>query len=91
MLIPPSLLLIIYGVLAEQSIGTLFIAGLIPGRADGSRIRVMIMLMARYSPALVFDLERQAEAGAAAPAAERVLGRGEIAVEADPISSLVRW
>ena len=39
MLIPPSLLLIIYGVLAEQSIGTLFIAGLIPGPADGGRLR----------------------------------------------------
>ena len=31
MLIPPSLLLIIYGVLAEQSIGRMFIAGLVPG------------------------------------------------------------
>jgi len=31
MLIPPSLLLILYGVLTEQSIGDLFIAGVIPG------------------------------------------------------------
>lgn len=31
MLIPPSLLLIIYGVLAEVSIGGMFIAGLVPG------------------------------------------------------------
>ena len=31
MLIPPSLLLIIYGLLAEQSIGDLFIAGIVPG------------------------------------------------------------
>lgn len=31
MLIPPSVLLIIYGVIAEQSIGKLFIAGLVPG------------------------------------------------------------
>lgn len=31
MLIPPSLLLIIYGVLAEVSIGGMFIAGIIPG------------------------------------------------------------
>ena len=31
MLIPPSLLLIVYGILAEQSIGDLFIAGIVPG------------------------------------------------------------
>ena len=31
MLIPPSLLLIIYGVLAEVSIGTLFLAAVLPG------------------------------------------------------------
>lgn len=31
MLIPPSVLLIMYGVIAEQSIGKLFIAGIVPG------------------------------------------------------------
>jgi len=31
MLIPPSLLMIIYGVLAEESVGRMFIAGIIPG------------------------------------------------------------
>ena len=31
MLIPPSLLLIVYGVLTEQAIGKLFIAGVLPG------------------------------------------------------------
>ena len=31
MLIPPSLLLIIYGVLAEQSVGALFLAAVVPG------------------------------------------------------------
>ena len=30
-LIPPSITLIIYGVIAEQSIGKLFVAGIIPG------------------------------------------------------------
>ncbi len=30
-LIPPSITLIIYGVMAEQSIGKLFIAGIVPG------------------------------------------------------------
>lgn len=31
MLLPPSLLFILYGVLTEQSVGSLFIAGIIPG------------------------------------------------------------
>ena len=31
MLIPPSLLLIIYGLVAEESVGKLFIAAVIPG------------------------------------------------------------
>src|SRR3546814_10687781 len=31
MLIPPSLLMIIYGVLAEESIGRMFLAGVLPG------------------------------------------------------------
>ncbi len=61
MMIPPSLLMIIYGVLAEQSIGKLFIAGVIPGFMLAIVFAVMIMLMARFTPGKVFDLERQAE------------------------------
>lgn len=61
MMIPPSLLMIIYGVLAEQSIGKLFIAGVIPGFMLAIVFAVMIMLMARFTPGKVFDLQRQAE------------------------------
>ena len=60
MMIPPSLLMIIYGVLAEQSIGTLFIAGVIPGFLLAIVFAGMIMLMARYTPATVFDLQQHA-------------------------------
>ncbi len=31
MLIPPSIVLIIYGIVVEQSIGRLFLAGIVPG------------------------------------------------------------
>ncbi len=31
MLIPPSLLFIVYGIIAQVSIGHLFIAGILPG------------------------------------------------------------
>ncbi len=41
-LIPPSIVMIIYGVTAEQSIGKLFIAGILPGVLIGS----MLMLVA---------------------------------------------
>lgn len=57
MLIPPSLLLIIYGVLAEQSIGRMFIAGLVPGALLALGFVLIIMLMARFLPHLVFTSE----------------------------------
>ena len=88
MMIPPSLLLIIYGVLAEQSIGTLFIAGIIPGFAMALAFSGMIMLMAKFTPGLVFDLKRYAEL-AAERSAMRVLSTGEMLVKVVPIAALV--
>jgi C4-dicarboxylate transporter, DctM subunit len=58
MMIPPSLLMIIYGVLSEQSIGKLFIAGVVPGFLLAVAFALMIVLMARFTPGRVFDLER---------------------------------
>lgn len=54
MLIPPSLLLIIYGVLAEQSIGRMFIAGLVPGALLAGGFVLWILFAARFAPRLVF-------------------------------------
>ena len=88
MLIPPSLLLIIYGVLAEQSIGTLFLAGLIPGVVMALAFAIMIMLMARFTPGVVFDLERQREV-ALSRSAERALTAAQIVSKLVPISALV--
>ena len=88
MMIPPSLLLIIYGVLAEQSIGTLFIAGLIPGLLMACAFAVLIMVMARFSPSLVFDLQRQAGL-ARQRQLDRQLGRGEMLSKLTPIAALV--
>ncbi len=88
MMIPPSLLMIIYGVLAEQSIGTLFIAGVIPGFLLAVAFAVMIMLMARFTPNLVFDLKRQAEIAAERSTA-RLLSTGEMLGKLVPIAALV--
>ncbi len=57
MLIPPSLLLIIYGVLAEQSIGRMFIAGLIPGVLLAGGFVLWIVLVAKFAPGFVFTRE----------------------------------
>ncbi len=55
MLIPPSLLLIIFGLLAEQSIGDLFIAGIVPGLLLAACFCAMIMFFAYFAPDLVQD------------------------------------
>jgi C4-dicarboxylate transporter, DctM subunit len=54
MLIPPSLLLIIYGLLAEQSIGDLFIAGIVPGLLLAAAFIVQIVVTAIVAPKRVY-------------------------------------
>jgi C4-dicarboxylate transporter, DctM subunit len=56
MLIPPSLLFILYGVLTDQSIGKLFIAGLLPGLLLALAFTAMIVWMAYRRPDLIGDL-----------------------------------
>lgn len=53
MLIPPSLLLILYGVLTEKSVGDLFIAGIIPGIMLAVFYIAGILLMGRFTPGFV--------------------------------------
>lgn len=53
MLIPPSLLLIIYGLIAEQSVGKLFIAAVIPGIVLAFVFCIGIWLMAVFTPSFV--------------------------------------
>ena len=51
MLIPPSVLLIVWGVIAEQSIGRLFVAGLLPGLLLASMFFLFIVGYALMRPA----------------------------------------
>jgi C4-dicarboxylate transporter, DctM subunit len=55
MLIPPSLLLILYGLLTEQSVGDLFIAGVIPGILLALIFGFGIWLTARLRPQWLGD------------------------------------
>jgi len=50
MLIPPSLLLILYGIIAEQSVGALFVAGIGPGLVLTFAYIAGIALMVRFFP-----------------------------------------
>jgi tripartite ATP-independent transporter DctM subunit len=51
-LIPPSTVMIIYGILTEQPIGTLFVAGIVPGLLLGILFIVTIYIMARLNPSI---------------------------------------
>ena len=55
MLIPPSLLLIIYGILAEVSIGGMFIAGIVPGLMLAAGFVVMLIGLTLAFPRFVLS------------------------------------
>lgn len=56
MLIPPSIMMIVYGVLTEQSIGKLFLAGVGPGLLVSVILSAGIWLRVRMSPRLAGDI-----------------------------------
>jgi tripartite ATP-independent transporter DctM subunit len=53
MLIPPSLLMIVYGFLSNESIGAMFIAGILPGLLLALCYAAGILAMARFWPNFV--------------------------------------
>ena len=46
-LIPPSIPLIVYGIATEQSIGDLFIAGVVPGLMAGTMLLITVVIISR--------------------------------------------
>ncbi len=66
MLIPPSVMLILYAVITEQSIGDLFLAGILPGLLLSLAYTVLIVAMAYLTPGFVgrraVSAERRREA-----------------------------
>jgi tripartite ATP-independent transporter DctM subunit len=55
MLIPPSLLMILYGFLSGQSVGDLFTAGILPGLLLALAYALLIVVAARWRPSMVFE------------------------------------
>ncbi len=53
MLIPPSVLMIVWGILTEQSIGQIFAAGVIPGLMLASMFIIYVFIRALMNPSLV--------------------------------------
>ena len=60
-LIPPSVIMLIYGILTETSIGDLFIAGIVPGLLLTLFFMITIVVMTRINPASAPDVAQQAD------------------------------
>jgi C4-dicarboxylate transporter DctM subunit len=73
MLIPPSLLMILYGFLSNQSVGDMFTAGIVPGLLLALTYAVGIVALAYLRPGLVF-----VDARPQAFEAEALLGTGAL-------------
>jgi len=58
MLIPPSVVFIVYGILTEQSIGKLFIAGVLPGVVVAILFCAVIMIWCTMRPSLAPRTQR---------------------------------
>jgi len=65
MLIPPSVLMIVWGILTEQSIGQLFAAGVFPGLLLAALFILYVFVSAVLNPALVGIGKGAAQAGSA--------------------------
>jgi len=81
MIIPPSAMLIIYSFVAEQSVGEMFLAGIIPGLILTFAYVVAIILMARFWPSFIGTTAKSEDV--------TPLGWGEILSKSLPTFSLI--
>ncbi|MEK4426683.1 TRAP transporter large permease [Solibacillus sp. FSL K6-1523] len=58
-MIPPSMLMIIYAILAEQSVSKLLIAGIIPGLIIAFGYMITVYILLKRNPELALKMERQ--------------------------------
>ncbi len=58
-LIPPSILMVLFGIFAEVSIGKLFAAGILPGLLSAVMFCIMIIIRAKLTPSLAPDMSER--------------------------------
>lgn len=56
-LIPPSILMVLFGIFAEVSIGKLFAAGMLPGLLTAAVFMAMIVIRVKIKPSLAPDID----------------------------------
>ena len=93
MLIPPSVLMIVWGVLTEQSIGKLFLAGVLPGFLLVAVFCAYILWVAISQPARVGAglVALPVGGGAAVAVAGAPIGRRDPEAEGDPGLATALW
>jgi C4-dicarboxylate transporter, DctM subunit len=84
MIIPPSVMMIIYAFVAEQSVGDMFLAGVLPGLLLAATFVVAIMLMTVFAPKFI-----GAGAFVAPTTEENLLSVGAMALKMTPIVILI--
>jgi len=89
MLIPPSVLLIIYALVAEQSVGDMFVAGIGPGLLLTAAYCFLILFMAYVLPTTVLNPAAIARLGDQAADQESDLSLREVITKLFPIVVLV--
>lgn len=57
-MIPPSVIMVIYGILTETSVGLLFVAGIIPGLITVTAYAATVVIWAKYVPGAAPATER---------------------------------
>lgn len=75
MLIPPSILLIIYGVIAEVSIGGLFRAAVVPGIILAAAFSIGVVAMTMFAPKFVGQVNERTATGEAGAGEQGDAGR----------------
>jgi tripartite ATP-independent transporter DctM subunit len=78
MLIPPSVLMIVWGILAEQSIGQLFLAGIGPGLLLTTLLCLYIIISVKRNPSLAPDTVPAMPAAATPAFVERAKSNAQL-------------
>ncbi|MCF8168305.1 MAG: TRAP transporter large permease subunit, partial [Rhodoferax sp.] len=84
MLIPPGLVMILYGFLSEQSVGDLFTAGILPGMLLAVAFSVGIVAMAWWRPESVYVAGQAQQISH-----DALMPLGEMAIKVAPILMLI--